>query len=140
MEALLAEEDGRLIRVISKKASGLTQAEVRAALKRAKIRIDFPLPSVPGKPATELEVREGKQEAAGSRHEAAKRARETMRAQADAILINLIEAGFIQAPLESERECKGVRLTAMTQPDGTVVFADRPTIRSRPLGEWLGSL
>jgi hypothetical protein len=43
IEALLAEEDVGLVRVISKKAAGLTPAEIRASLKRAKIRIDFPI-------------------------------------------------------------------------------------------------
>ena len=55
IEALLGEEDSGLIRVISKKAAGgLTQAEVRTSLKRAKIRIDFPLPCTPAKPTAAL--------------------------------------------------------------------------------------
>ncbi len=127
LESLLAEEDGGLIRVISKKATGLTPAEVRASLKRAKIRIDFPLPSAPARPAPVspevLDERAKKREPAATRHEAGKKAWETMVAMADATLPNLIEGGFIQAPLELEREHKGVRLAAVIQANGAVVVA-----------------
>jgi len=41
---LLGEDDGPLIRAICKKADGVTHSEARAALKRAKITIDFPVP------------------------------------------------------------------------------------------------
>ena len=46
IEALLANEDSGLIRLVCKKAKGVTPSEVRASLKRAKIRIDFPVPAV----------------------------------------------------------------------------------------------
>jgi len=130
IEALLAEEDGGLIRVISKKAAGgLTQSEVRTSLKRAKIRIDFPLPSVPAKPTAAPGAPEDgrkKRESAPARHEAGKKARETIAGQADATLTNLIEAGLIQAPLELERDYRGVHVAAVIQPNGTVVFDGQP--------------
>ena len=46
-ESLLNEDEGSLIRAICKKAVGVTPSEARAALKRAKITIDFPVPKIP---------------------------------------------------------------------------------------------
>lgn len=57
------------------------------------------------------------------RHEAGKKAWETMQAMADATLANLVEAGLIRPPLEVEREYRGVRLTAGIRQGGKVLFA-----------------
>src|SRR5262245_7245292 len=46
IESLLANEDSGLIRLVCKKAKGGTPSVVRASLKRAKIRIDFPVPAI----------------------------------------------------------------------------------------------
>jgi len=125
IEALLAEEDGGLIRVISKKAAGgLTRSEVRTSPKRAKIRIDFPLPSAPAKPIAAPQVLEHgrKRESGPARHEAGKKAWETMAAQADATLTNLIEAGFIESTAGVGTRLPGSScVTAVIQPNGTVI-------------------
>ena len=47
LESMLAEPNAALERLIQKKASALGAADIRASLKRAKIRIDFPAPAVP---------------------------------------------------------------------------------------------
>src|ERR1700687_703477 len=48
LESLLANEDAGLVRLLCNKAKGITPSEVRASLKRAKIRIDFPVPTLAG--------------------------------------------------------------------------------------------
>jgi len=120
-EALLGDDDGPLIRAICKRASGVTSAEARSSLKRAKITIDFPLPKVPERvPAVPPPGPKPKPSA--SRHEAGKRARATMVAMSEATLPNIIAAGLIKTPLQLERNYKGVKLTASIEPDGTVSF------------------
>src|SRR5271169_3463426 len=71
IESLLANEDSGLIRLVCKKAKGVTPSEVRASLKRAKIRIDFPVPTIAG--ATK-----------GSMRPSGQKARRTMGTAADA--------------------------------------------------------
>jgi hypothetical protein len=124
LESLFAEDDGGLVRLIQKKAAALTPSDVRASLKRAKIRIDFPVPSVsaplatgaPGVPDA------GQEKVAATRHEAGKKAWETMKAMSEATLDNLIRVGLIKGPLEVERDYKGVHLTAVVEGNGKVVF------------------
>jgi hypothetical protein len=125
LESLLADQDGGLARLIQKKVPALTPADIRSSLKRAKIRIDFPIPSTPAQPDSPRLANGAApgENAATSRHEASKKAWETMKAMADASLQNLIGAGLIKPPLELEREYKGVRLTAVIETSGKVVFS-----------------
>lgn len=102
VEGLLAEEDAGLVRLILKRAGGLSAADIRASLKRAKIRIDFPVPILPGSPEGPPVPPE---------------------APAEATLENLIAAGLIRPPLELERDYKGVHLVAVIHQDGMVEFA-----------------
>jgi len=100
IESLLAEEDGGLVRVIQKKASALSAADIRASLKRARIRIDFPMPAItPWVAPTESP------------------------SAAEATLEKLIAAGLVRPPLELERDYKGVHLVAVIQQNGKVEFA-----------------
>lgn len=125
-DSLLSEDDGPLIRAICKKANGVTPSEARAALKRAKITIDFPVPKVPNQPAASAPPVTphvaAKPGAAASRHEAGKKAWETTVTMSEATLPNLIAVGLIRTPLQLERNYKGVQLAASIQPDGTVSF------------------
>jgi len=100
IEGLLAEEDGGLVRVIQKKAGALSAADIRASLKRARIRIDFPMPAITPRAAPP----------------------ESPRA-AEATLERLIAAGVVRPPLELERDYKGVHLVAVIQQNGKVEFA-----------------
>jgi hypothetical protein len=128
-ENLLSEDDAPLVRAICNKANGVTPSEVRASIKRAKITIDFPSPTVPERPvraATSAVI--SKPKAFTSRHEAGKKAWATMTAMAEATLPNLIAAGFVKAPLELERTYKGVRLTASIRPDGQVTFGNESCV------------
>ena len=109
IEALLANEDAGLIRLVCKSAKGVTPAEVRASLKRAKIRIDFPTPPVvTGRPRVPTL--------------AAKRQRSAPAMMGGTTVGDLIEAGLIRPPLRLEREYKGVQVTATVRPDGKVEF------------------
>jgi hypothetical protein len=122
-ESLLGEDDAPLIRAICKKANGVTPSEARGSLKRAKITIDFPVPSVQEQPAQPVQQPvKAKRTPSSGRQEAGKKAWETMTAMAEATLPNLIAAGFVNAPLELERTYKGVRLTATIDLDGRVSF------------------
>jgi RAMA domain-containing protein len=127
IEALLANEDSGLIRLVCKKAKGVTASEVRASLKRAKIRIDFPVPAVTGG-MRPLSTVGGKRQGAATpgslplRRQAGQKAWQTPVATADATVANLIEAGLIRTPLRIEWDYKGVHLTAVVQPDGKVEF------------------
>jgi hypothetical protein len=82
------------VAVIQRKASALSAADIRASLKRARIRIDFPpVPPPPSPPPHEP------------------------------TLENLIAAGLIRPTLELERDYKGVHLVALIQQNGKVEFA-----------------
>lgn len=124
IENLLADEDGALVRAIRKKAGALSAAAIRASLKRAKIRIDFPIPptirgSTTVKP-DEADARKKKLQA--SRSEAAKKPWETVRFTAEASLENLIGAGLIRPPLQIEQDYKGKHLVGVIRQDGKVEF------------------
>jgi hypothetical protein len=108
IEALLANEDSGLIRLVCKKAKGVTPSEVRASLKRAKIRIDFPVPAV-GRMRPLATV-------------GAKRQKAGQAMAGDATVDKLIEAGLIRTPFRIEREYKGVHLAGVVRPDGKVEF------------------
>jgi hypothetical protein len=94
IEALLANEDAGLIRLVCKKAKGVTPSEVRASLKRAKIRIDFPVPAVTSGRRPLSAVGEKRQ-----------RARQPMM-MGGVTVGNLVDAGLIRAPFRIEREYK----------------------------------
>ena len=94
---------------------------------RAKIRIDFPMPAIPGGKLSLSTGRGKRRERAtpGSpslRRQAGQNARQTQVATTDATVDNLIQAGLIHAPLRIERDYKGVHLTAQVRQDGKVEF------------------
>jgi len=119
IEFLFANEDPGLIRLLCKKTKGVTRSEVRASLKRAKIRIDFPVPTVASRPMPSTisgkRASEPLPDSATTRRQASPRVSQVT-------VVNLIQAGLIQPPLQLEREYKGVRLTAVVQPEGKIEF------------------
>jgi hypothetical protein len=118
IDLLLANEDPVLIRLLLKKTKGVTRSEVRASLKRAKIRIDFPVPAVVG---MTLPVSTG-----GNRGTAAipgvVARRPSERGASQITVGNLIQAGILRPPLRLERKYKDVHLTAVVQQDGRIEF------------------
>ena len=125
MENLFAEEDGGLIRVICKRAESLSASEVRASLKRAKIRMDFPVSVSVPKAGTQALPPPGeeKHSVSPTRSEAGKKAWKTMVILSGASLPALIQAGFIRTPLEMVRDYKGTHFAATVREDGGVIFA-----------------
>jgi hypothetical protein len=107
IESLLANEDHGLIRLICNKTKGVTPAEVRASLKRAKIRIDFPVLAISG--ATKGSIRPAGRDTRGT-------------VGADVTVGDLIQAGLIKAPLPIERDYKTVHLTGLVRLDGRIEF------------------
>jgi hypothetical protein len=107
LDSLFHNEDGGLIRLIRKAIPELNPAEIRESLRRAVIRIDFPimprlapLPVAPPQTATEPQTPH----------------------MLGVQVADLIQAGLINPPLELERAYKGVHLRAIIQEDGRVVF------------------
>jgi len=125
LESLLAAPDRGLERLIRKKARALNAADIRSSLKRAKIKIDFPAPSVAidREKLAPMQDAGRKKKVGTSRHEAGKKAAATARAMADATLESLIAFGLIKAPFELERAYKGAHLKAVVEQNGKVMFA-----------------
>lgn len=118
IELLTANEDPGLIRLLYKKTKGVTRAEVRASLKRAKIRIDFPMPALVGGAVAVSKV--AGTLAAGAADSKVRRSREQNASLVG--IAELIQAGLIRTPLRIEREYKGAHLTAVVKPDGKIEF------------------
>jgi len=125
LESLLAIPDRGLERLIRKKARALKTADIRSSLKRAKIKIDFPAPSVGiGREKVTPTQDAGRKETPGTaRHEAGKKAAATARAMAGATLESLMASRVIKAPFKLERDYKGTHLTAVVEQNGRVMFA-----------------
>src|SRR5438034_510537 len=83
-------------------------------LKRARIRIDFPLMPPSGLPAAPSPDKS----AGGAKPEAGKNKRKAAAAPAETTLRAFIAAGIIKAPLQLERNYKGVQLSASLRQDG----------------------
>jgi hypothetical protein len=126
---LLRNDDAGLIRLIRKKTPELTPSDIRESLKRADIRIDFPVVSVSSQSSAE----EVEDEATPPVKvvEKTKAGRKTLNILGVQI-VDLIRANLIKPPLKLEKEYKGEHLEAEVQQDGTIVF-DGETYRSLSL-------
>jgi hypothetical protein len=99
---------GRLTRALD----GLTQGDVKAALSRARITLDFPPAEPGGIPVTGQRVRnEG-------------RAGAEMPASYDVTVKDLLDGGFIRPGAELRKRYLGHDVTATVEPDGRVRFGD----------------
>jgi hypothetical protein len=127
---LLQNDDASLIRLIRKRTPGLTPSEIRESLKRADIRIDFPVVSVSSQSLAREEVEDDgtppvevvEQVEAGQR---------TLNIPGVKVS-DLIRTKLVEPPLKLERVYKGAHLEAEIQLDGTIVF-DGETYRSLSL-------
>ena len=118
LQDLLQNDDAGLIRLIRKRTPELTPSEIRDSLKRADIRIDFPLVSIsslPSAPSTKDDVQSP-----------AKPVKTAVTQKTPNIpgvqVTDLVREGFIQPPLKLEKEYKGHHLEAEIQGDGTIEF------------------
>jgi hypothetical protein len=126
---LLQNDDASLIRLIRRQTPELTPSEIRESLKRADIRIDFPVVSI----SSQSSAREVEDEVTLPVKvvEKTEEAQKTLNIPGVQV-IDLIRAHLIEPPLKLEKEYKGRHLEAEIQPDGTIVF-DGETYRSLSL-------
>jgi hypothetical protein len=102
LRGLFRGEERGLVNLIRKKTPELKPSEIRESLKRANIQIDFPVIPVTQPPKSRKDKKPPK--------------------RLEVKISDLIKANLIQAPLELEREFKGVRHNATIQQDGSVFF------------------
>jgi Restriction Enzyme Adenine Methylase Associated len=103
-----------LVGRLSRSLDGLTAGDVRAALQRARIRLDFPSPTELT-PETAVQARE---EVPASPRKRAKRSP----ASYGVSLTDLIRGGFVTVPFVLTSTYFGQTLSARIEPDGTVTF------------------
>lgn len=109
---IFRNEDGTLTRLVRKKTLGLSRSEIRDSLKRADIRVDFPVITKPQEPKKFIPSRE-------ERKITKKRQGPIM---LGVKLADLIQAGLVKTPLELERRYRKTHLKANIQADGKVIF------------------
>jgi hypothetical protein len=126
---LLQNDDASLIRLIRKRTPELTPSEIRESLKRADIRIDFPVVSVSSESLAREEVED--EGTPPVEVEKTKQGPKTLNILGVKIS-DLIQASLVEPPLKLEKIYKGAHLEAEIQPDGTIVF-DGETYRSLSL-------
>jgi hypothetical protein len=126
---LLQNDDASLIRLIRRKLPELTLSDVRESLKRADIRIDFPVVSV----SSQSVAKEVENEVTSPVKvvEKVEEAQKTLNIPGVQV-VDLIRAGLVQPPLKLVKEYKGRHLEAEIQQDGTIVF-DGETYKSLSL-------
>ena len=117
LEKILQNDDPGLIRLIRKKTPGLKPAEIRDSLRRADIRIDFPIAPQDTTPVPQQIERVEK-----VTQEPKKKGVKLHGVK----VIDLLKAGFIHAPLKLQKKYKGVNLEAEIQESGQVVFDGVP--------------
>jgi len=107
LHAIFDSQERSLIRLIRKRTKELKPSEIRDSLKRADVRIDFPVLTMPLEAAEEREV--------GAERPAIRRGKSIK-------ISELIQAGIIEPPLKIEKTYKGVRLEAEITEDGSILF------------------
>jgi hypothetical protein len=119
LESLVQGQDAALLRLLNKRIPDLTKKDLRNSLQRADVRIDFPRLPQPAPVAVPA-----RRQAAHSRQRSAKKTgRRATPTTYPVSLRDLIERGLIQPPLELETQYHKQRVTAVIQPDGSVVAA-----------------
>ena len=117
LQDLFNDEKSGLIRLIRKQTPELTPAAIRESLRRADIRIDFPvmphdtLPPEASDPPKPIKTKP--------------RSRKKGTGAINVEISDLIRAGLIAPPFTVESMYKGVHLTATIQPDGAVIVGNQ---------------
>jgi hypothetical protein len=127
---LLQNDDAGLIRLIRKRTPELAPSEIRESLKRADIRIDFPVVSVSSQSLGREKV-EDEDTPPVEVVEKSKKGPKTLNIPGVKVS-DLIHANLVVPPLRLEKVYKGAHLEAEIQLDGTIVF-DEVTYRSLSL-------
>ncbi len=117
LREILSGDDAGLVRLIRRRTKELKPAEIRESLRRAEIRVTFPMLSV----ADDEEATE--EDDAAEERRARKPAKSKKKPKRVAVEVaDLIKAGLVKPPLELEKDYKGVHLTATVLADGRIQF------------------
>lgn len=119
LKDLLQNDDAGLIRLIRKRTPALSPSEVRESLKRADIRVDFPVVTVSSRssaPSTEEGTAGSVEDIEGGGQD-----RRTIKISGVHVS-DLIRTNLTDPPLKLEKEYKGSYLEAVIQQDGSIVF------------------
>jgi Restriction Enzyme Adenine Methylase Associated len=119
IEPLFAEPSPWLVRGLARQLDALSAGDVRAALSRARVQLDFPVEELPQASRRVAEIEEPRPRAAG-RARPRKTREPTPEAIARVSLVDLIEAGLIRPPLDLMKRYKGRQLSARIEHDGRV--------------------
>jgi hypothetical protein len=123
---LLHNEDAGLIRLRRKRTPELAPSQIRESLKRADIRIEFPVVSVSSPSlATEVEDESSPTVQVVEEAEGSQKALNIPGVQVS----DLIRTNLVEPPLRLEKFYKGTHLEAEIRSDGTIIF-DGETYRS----------
>jgi hypothetical protein len=108
-----------LVRRLANSIEGLTQGDVKAALSRARITIDFPAAEPATLPAPEMPKEEPTPAGVGQAPTVGTRKAAT---RYDVTVKNLLDAGLIRPGAELRKRYLGEDLTATVEPDGRIRF------------------
>lgn len=122
LENLFLNDDPGFVKLLRKKTTGLNPSDIRLSLKRANVKIDFPMvPRGELKPQQEPEYQQRRPKRKPNHSTASPERKSPIRH--DTTIIDLIRRGAIHAPLQLERKYKGTVLKATLADNGTVDFA-----------------
>ena len=107
-----------LVRRVANANEGLTQGDVKAALMRARIVLDFPAGAPPAKVRKPPEQRPP-----ARRRRQTRQGRKAARSY-DVTVANLLDAGLIRAGAQLRKRYLGQDLLATVEPDGRVRFGN----------------
>ena len=110
------EPDSSLVRLIKKRVGKLTTGDIRASLRRAEVRFDFPIKPIPGAVQPSPRKKEPQIETTTQK---------PPRITGFVYLSDIIDAGVITTPLKLFRRYKGRDLEAVVQADGSVESAGK---------------
>ncbi|MCK6462182.1 MAG: hypothetical protein L6Q95_20045, partial [Planctomycetes bacterium] len=101
--------DAAIVKLVRKRAQGLTPAEVRSSLARARVTVEFP----PGPAPTQGEP-------------APRRRRKAAKTDTPGVAVrDLIDAGLVKPPVDLFCTYKGKEVRAHIEPDGRIRFGDQ---------------
>lgn len=115
-ELFCAETDPSLLRLVKQRVRELLPKDIRASLARVRVRFDFPV-----EPQLPFGGRAGRQRPTALLPEKKNQSGKTPK-MLGISLKDVIDAGFLKAPLKLMVHYKGRDLEAQLQPDGTVTF------------------
>ncbi|MEW4530636.1 hypothetical protein [Maioricimonas sp. JC845] len=113
------DPDPSIVRLITKRAGNLTAGNVKASLRRVRIRFDFPVdPSGGEVPESDMSP----ETTTGERPARRKKSSGKRKTSKSTTLRELIDAGMLPTPLTLFKRYKGHDLEAVLESDGSVRF------------------